>query len=419
MPIKMQWPWRRVEEYRTPSRTSLTAEKGRGLFGLAEQKPSSNLKDYYDYYESENADPSVVAAVDSLADAAVGRGFDLEPHKKKREENVSEKALDAVDLCNDFNEAKNMDELDGNIARNVLVAGFLPVETQMTSVVERCGLWIIDPVSVAKPVWDETGSRMTSIVQSLNMSDKTIGVDRLAWFTFNRLRNNPFGLSIIRPVATLLTYRDQAIVQMNKILKRYASPKITWADPGSEGAIKKQVTTLGDGEDIFFENVPPDFDINKVFKAIEVDPRVRFWEYIGYIDQLIFVGLYAPSLFYFKDATEASARVLYEIVERREYTLARGIKRVKEARWYKPLCELNDLGDYVPHVTWRQKPPLKDAQLPELIKVGIEMGYIDRDTYFEILKNINVTAERPDKQSSGPVRPVARRQPWPEAEGDA
>jgi len=386
---------RLYEAFRPPlveQRKSLTVDAGRGFFGGKGPRPKKQeIKDYYEYYEGTNSDPSVTAAVDSLSDAAVGRGMDLEIDVKEDEEGYEE-AERGKKLCEEFNKHHNLDKLIPNIARNMLIAGYLPVETKITIIPEKSGLYLIHPTTVDKSEWNEYKTSLKRIHQKVGNEERWLNTDDLAWFTYNQIGNDPFGQSIIKSVSTLLSYRSSAIVKMDKILDRYSSPTIIWIYPGDVTPLKTAVTEKDAAEDIFIGDVTPDFDLNKFIKVLEIDPQVRFWEYIEYIDRLIFVGLVSPSLFYFKDATEASARVLLEIVDRKVYALGRVIKRVVEQDWFKPLCALNGINLY-PKIKWRQKPPHKDLHLPDLISQGIMRGMLYREEYLEILKNLDVTFE--------------------------
>ena len=151
----------------------VTVHRGRGLFGSNEQKPPTDIKDYYSYYDGDGADPSVAAAVDSIADGAVGRGFDLEPARQEKDPDY-EKAVEAKQLCADFARYNNLDELNPNIVKNMILAGYLPVESLITSVPEKAGLYMIDPRTITKINWDDSHTRILSVTQELAMKAKDL-----------------------------------------------------------------------------------------------------------------------------------------------------------------------------------------------------------------------------------------------------
>lgn len=365
---------------------SITADSAKGLFSKEPFQPSKDIKTYYDYYESDSV---VFAAVNSKANAAVGRGFDTEVDEDTTQ---NKKAKELVD---EFCEHMQVDSLIGNIARNVCIAGFCPVETQIKSSDPKvAALRIIHPKTVYKIEWDKDKTKPVTLVQRLGTEKAEIDFKNLAWFDHNRVGNDPMGTSMLKPVLNYLGYKDSAVKNMDLILQRYASPKGIWKSRGSIKTIRDTVVSSKLGEDLFLGNLP-DEELDKIVEFVEVDPRVKFWEYIEYIDRLIYVGLIAPNIFYFKDATEASARVLLEIVDREIYSLARSIKREMEEKWFAPLVKLA-LGEgvEVPKVKWRQRPAMKDLHLPDLVAAGLEKGFIGFDEYHELMSNLGVTWEK-------------------------
>jgi len=358
---------------------SILAVSSRGLFGREPFSPTKDIEDYYSYYETDSV---LHSAVDSLVDGAVGRGFDTEVEKDTR----------AKELVDEFSEANNLDALIPNIGKNMVIAGFLPVETFITSVPDRCVLQLIHPKTVEKLEWNQDGQPET-LVQTVGVKSARLPFDKLTWFTYNKMGNDPFGTGLPAAVATLLDYKERAVDKMDKILERYASPKGIWKSRGDIKNVMDAVTSNKAGEDLFLGNLP-DEELDKVVEFLDIDPRARFWEYIQYIDQLIYAGLPAPNLFYFKDATEASSRVLLEIVDRNIYAVGRILKREIEAKWFKPLIELNSLKE-VPKIKWRQRPAMKDLNLPELIGKGIEKGFISFDEYHELMQNLGVSWQKP------------------------
>lgn len=388
--VKLSWrpPFFLREQLR-----SITAETSKGLFHREPFSPSKDIQSYYEYYEEDSV---VYGAISSKAYAAVGRGFDTEVDEDD----------EAKALVDEFCEVQNLDALVPNITANMLIAGFCPVETFITSIPEKSVLKIIHPRTVEKLEWekdkDGINIRPVTLIQEVGMKRAKLDYDKLAWFSYNRLGNDPFGVSDIVPILTYLGYKMKAVSQMDAILNRYASPKGIWKSKGDIKPIMDAVLNGKEGEDVFLGNLP-DEDLDKVVEFLEIDPRARFWEYIQYIDQLIYVGLMAPNLFYFKDATEASARVLLEIVDRNIYAIGRAVKREIEEKWFKPFVELNGRKE-VPKIKWRQKPPMKDLHLPDLVGQALQAGLLAREELLEILQNMGVTFEVKPELPSWPPR---------------
>jgi hypothetical protein len=394
-----------VDALLTEAFKSVVVERGRGLFGASKTaalKPE-NISGYYHYYKNDSA---VASAINSLTEKAVGQGFYLTVDKDQK----------ALDLCNEFNQEMNLDHLLPNITRNMLIAGYLPVETQLNKLPSKCALKIIHPETIGKTggldlkdgglLIDNNTGEFQGLTQK--GTKEMLKAEDIALFVYNQLGNDIRGVSHIQPVYPLLAYKESALQQMDKILKRYASPKGVWKTTAKTGALRELVEASEPGEDIFIGEIPSADELKDLVQFLDIDPRARFWEYIEYIDQLIYEGLRGPNLAYWRNATEASATILNEIVEDTVHAIQRSVKRTVEASWYAPLCKLNNCSE-VPKIEWgMEKTGIEDIDISEFLKTCLEIGIISPRAAIKLLNQMGVRIE--DEEPEGEEEPSGAAQ---------
>jgi hypothetical protein len=79
-----------------------------------------------------------------------------------------------------------------------------------------------------------------------------------------------------------------------------------------------------------------------------------------------------------------------DIVARHVASIQRNIKRIIEKAWLGPLCEMNGLEE-MPRVNFGREPTgVEDIVPSEIIAKGLELGYINQQQYYEVLKQIGV-----------------------------
>jgi hypothetical protein len=303
----------------------------------------------------------------------------------------------------------NFDVFIPNIMRNMLIAGFLPVETKINKFPSKCALKIVHPRSVEDIFMDEA----TAEIDYINQKSSKIGGNKirineadLAWFNYNKVGNDPRGTSLIKGIIKVLGYQENAIANMDKIIARYASPLGIWKSKRPIDAIKKAVESVEAGEDIFL-GLLTDEEIKDLVQHIQIDPRARFWEFYEYLDRKIYESLGAPSLGYWRNATQASAEVLDDIVQRNIHALQRNVKRVIEAKWFGPLCKLNNCSE-VPKLEWgMEQTGLEDVDLSDFLVKGLEIGYITQPQYIKFLQSKGLRIEKDEGEGEPEVSGAA------------
>ena len=364
--------------------TSLTADVGASLFG---RKPSARPKNIVSYYTWYDNDGVVTAAVDGLSEGGTGQGYYNrmpDEYDQSEAEEDGDETPRALELVNEFGRAMNLDALNPNICRNMLIAGFCGVEVQMDKFPDKCALKIIHPKTVSSVVYggDEYHG-IDFIVQRVNNNEVKILGKNLAWFVNKQIANDKRGTSIIKPVELLLAIKDDAVSNMGKIIDRYLAPLVIWKSTRSIGALKETVEQRNADEDIYLGNLTTE-EMKDLAQIVEIKGEARFTELIAYIDTLIFRGLYAPDQYYSRNATEASARVMQELTDRIIAAIQRNMKRGIEAGFYARLMEANDI-ELVPRLEWGvEKTGFEDLDLQLLILEGMRLGYVN-DKNLEVL----------------------------------
>jgi len=362
----------------------LDADVGAALFGRKPAKRPRGIQSYYTWYSTDGV---VAAAVDGLTEGATGQGYHNrmpENYTLSKAEEDGEEVPVALELVNEFGRVQNLDVLNPNVCRNLLISGYCPVEIQIDKFPEKSALKIIHPKTVKEIVYggDEYHG-ISFIIQVVDGKKVKILGKNLAWFVHHPIANDKTGTSIIRPVESLLAIKDVAVSNMGKIIDRYLAPLVIWKSQRSIGALKETVEQRDADEDIYLGNLTQE-EMKDLAQIVEIKGEARFTEFIEYIDTLIFRGLYAPDQFYSRNATEASARVMQELTDRNIAAIQRNMKRGIEAGFYARLMEANGI-DLVPRLEWGvEKTGFEDLDLQLLILEGMRLGYVT-DTNLEIL----------------------------------
>jgi hypothetical protein len=181
-------------------------------------------------------------------------------------------------------------------------------------------------------------------------------------FFHRRTTSWPYGKSLTEPIGTLLDERAEMNSDMPKAVHRWAYPIPIMETSGPKQALEDAAKDRDIDEWIFVGNVR---EGEVRWKTLEINPQARFIPYIELIYYQICEGLHAPLLLYLKNATEASATVMMESVDR----LTSGIQRYMKRRVEKNLFE-PQVGTPVPRLVWGQpKTGLEKVTLTDLASI--------------------------------------------------
>jgi hypothetical protein len=330
----------------------------------------------------------VHAAINVLADMAVGVGYYTEYENQRAKEIVDE-----------FAEDVGMDQILLNVVKSMLIYGFCPVERYLVKGPPKGVLRLkILPSRTVQVERDQKG-KILGYKQALNGHTVNFKEREIVWFVYNQVGTGVYGTSIIEPILSLVKAKEQTHKDMPKIIHRYSSPLTVWETSTDISALKDAVTSREPNEDIFMGHVSKD-DVR--FKTVELDPRGRFVEYIDDINEGILEGLQAPLLRYLRNATEASATKMLETIERHILGIQQYVKRVVEREIFAPLLAAYGLSD-VPSLEWGQpKTGLEDLDLEGLARL-VEVGALTPSQAQDLMQKMGLPLEETEEEPKAPV----------------
>lgn len=375
---------------------ALTGDSVYSLFNGGVAKQPRELKTYRHYYEE---DSTVGASIDALANMTCGNG--IYPTVKEPDLKVGDwTQQDALEEINKLNSRIRLDENLININKCMRIYGFSPVER-----VTRRGppggileLLVLEPESCE---YKREKNVFTGFTQKTTGAVKTIsfGPDELTWFTNKQVGNAKgamYGQSDVKRVLRLLEIRDATIENINGILKNQARPPVIWktANANDTETLKVILKHCRDsGEDLVVH--PKDSVENEVVK---IDTRIPYWEYVAYIDGLIFQGLHSPMLDYLRNATEASANTMLDVIKLDVEGAQRYLKRMVEHEFWEWHLKRKGYMGEVPTLNFgAPKTGLEDLKLETFVTKGLEIGYLNPQQFAAILKLKGLTIPEPEK----------------------
>lgn len=339
------------------------------------------INTYYSLYKDHDL---VRGMIDDLAESACGQGIftTVEKLSPVFQKNRSK------ELCDEFGKQVNLDEVLPKVAKNTLIAGYCPVETKLSSDIEKCSLKLVHPQTIEKIVTDPVTGEVLEAHQKVNDKKMVLSGKDLAWFTYGNLANDPRGISFIHSILSLLTTLDNATNTVSKIAERYISPIAIWKSRASSEKLKAAVKTREEGDAIFLGSQTPDEMKEETVKFYQVDPRVPFWDYMENLELRVYAYSRASNVWYTKNANLASAEKMEDIVARHVASIQRNIKRTIEKVWFTPLC----VGlEEVPKVNFGREPTgVEDITPSDIITKGLELGYINQAQFYEICRQIGI-----------------------------
>jgi hypothetical protein len=344
----------------------------------------------------------VFAAINSLAEFSTGGGYvntmpGLTPSELPEDEPPEKKLVD------ELGEVLNLDSVLPNVTRNMLIAGFTPLEVSLKKFPSKCRVRVIHPKTVVEIELEKNVDLKSAnyhgidyIIQESNGKKVEIQGENLAWYVNYEMGNDKRGMSIIKAIEKLLTTKMNTLDAIDKLLARRLAPLIIWKTMRDETNIKEAISGRDEDEDIFLGKLTPE-EMESIAQVVDVEGDVKYWEYIEYIDRLIYKSLFAGDLDYWRQATQASATVLLELVDRNIMGIQRQIKRSTELGVYQRLMELNGY-EQVPRIVWNQEDAkFRGIQLERVLQTGVNTGFIQMPQYYELLKRSGLDLHMPDE----------------------
>lgn len=344
------------------------------LLGLAYHP--ENIQEFEKIYKKSAV---VNAAINNLVDMIVGVGYYTESDD-----------LQAKEIVDSYAEEVNLDGFLRVVCRNMLVFGFAPVERWWN---KTLNLKPLLPQTIYAQM-DEKGNINGYKQKTWSGRYIDFQVDEIIWFSHTAYPGNPYGVGLIEPIYDLITYKGKILEDICKIVHRYASPLNIWVTRGDISGLKAAIEDREPDEDIFIGRASPE-DIQ--IKTLEMDPRGKYTDYLEIINQEVYECLQAPLLTYLKNATEASARVQLDVIQRHVDGVQRYIKRVLEREIFKPVVEKSGKKE-IPSIRWGKPSTGVENITIRDIAMLVQSYVLTSKQAIDLLRKMGLPIEEPQPQ---------------------
>jgi len=342
-----------------------------------------------DNYDKWANDAESNIAFDVLTDIIAGVGYHTEMPEEEKPDHKNKQLID------DYGETVNLDEDLQEVTMTMLQKGFCPVE--------RLGdydLKVLPPESFY--IYRDKKGKILKYTQERATNDivnewKGAEMNDIILFFHRKTTSWPYGKSLTEPIGNLLDERTQMNEDMPKAIHRWAYPIPVMETSGAREQLQKACEDRDVDDWIFIGNVQ---EGEVRWKTIDINPQARFIPYIELIYYQICEGLHAPLLLYLKNATEASANVMLESVDRLVNGFQRYLKRRVEKYLFEP-----QVGEPVPRLVWGQpKTGLEDVTLTDIASIMNSPKVTFNQAQY-ILKQFFSGLPEPEKQEPQPQMP--------------
>lgn len=353
-------------------------------------------------YEAWASDTEVNMAINVLTDV-IAPGFYTEmPEKEdsKGKKDVKDVKHPSLRVVDEYSEAVNLDEDLSEIVNQMLSKGFAPTE-KVVGYDGQTDLKILPSETfymyrdkkgtVLKYTQEETYNSPIATWKGGEMED-------IILFIHRKTPRRPYGFALVEPIGSLVDGRNALNEDVIKGVHRWANPipiMETSKSKDASTALKSAIEDRDVDEWILAYNVQKD---ELRWNTLTVDPSTRFIPYVELIYYQICEGLHAPLLLYLKNATEASATVMMESVDRLVSGVQRYVKRRVERYLFEPLT-----GKPVPRLVWgKPVTGLEKVTLTELAALinGQGLAYNQKE---DLLRQFGIKLPEPDWKSGPPV----------------
>jgi len=393
--VKFQWPiqlGKRTLEAAHGKGYKVKEDEGKVSTGYVWENrlPHPNNMDRYEEWGND-AEASV--ALEVLTNIIAGVGYYTEMDEEHQPKSPDGKPHAHKVKIDEYGESVNLDEKLQYITHTMLHKGFCPVE-----IIADYDLKILPPETFFIHM-NKTG-KLLKYTQERSRGDvlaswKTQAeMDTILLFFFCWTASRPYGKGLLEPIGELIDGRAQMNEDMPKAIHRWAYPIPIMETSGSKDKLQDACEDRDIDEWIFIGNVNKD---EVRWNTLAIDPQARFIPYIELIYYQICEGLHAPLLLYLKNATEASATVMMESVDRLVNGVQRYIKRRAERFLFEP-----QVGKPVPRMVWGQpKTGLEEIELGQVANLYAS-GAVKFNQVQDLLKQLGMKLVEPEEDPSPP-----------------
>ena len=357
-------------------------------------------------------DPTCKASVDLLAMAAVGMGFytTVNPDYERAEE--------AKQVVDEFNESVNLDSLLQEGARTLVACGndfwFKITPSRIEELVRL-------PVSSIREIHRDyldpnRGIKIPYRVASYELTSTYGGAklrpESVIHFKLNPIDGSGFGTGVLQVLLEELSYdgdRRPAYAEMKariesimpEIFEKYAGPDVmVMLEKASPDEISKFISTVRarPKEGAWFTYNKP-IDV----RPVQLDPRARFEFYVDHIINQVYLGGQTPlpKLFTTPGFTEASAKAALDVADMLVRPIQRHIKRLVERHVFVPVLEQAgyDPAEAQCRLMWGM-PEVPTPSVADMLKAA-ELGFIRPEEFRKNMMKFGWELWEPEKPEMG------------------
>ncbi len=354
----------------------------------------ANMNNYHKW----TRDPEVNVALNVLTDISVGVGFYTEKGKNK-------------DKIDEYCKKINLSEDLAQITWTMLAKGFCPVQ--------RLSDYDLKPLPPENfYIYRDVYGKVLKYTQEFFPNNPVSTwegneMDDIILFKHRETNNDPYGRSILDPIGPLLDIRNQMVVDIGKVLHRLGFPVPVLRTSRDKANLEAAIKDREPEEWIVVGNAMKDeFELFSIETTSGGGRAPEKW--LDGVNMLICEGLHAPLLLYLKNATEASATVMMESVDR----LVNGIQSYMKWRVEKFLFE-PQCGEPVPNLVWgAPKTGMEKITMTELANllnspnVANNQKQVLVKQFFPNLPEADWKSEGPPQPFMAPNNPFQANQPF-------
>ncbi len=355
---------------------------------LVYETPCIALSDVMQLYER---DPACKASVDLLAASAVGVGFYTTVNDSY------EKASEAKQVIDDFNENVNLDEMLCDMARMLIGCGndfWLKLTPENTKALHRLPVDAIERIqqSFLEDKTLKIPYRIESYKLRQTYGGQNLAAQAVVHWRINCLDYSGFGNGVLQVLLHSLTFQSdkrpafasmKAQIEkiMPKIFEKYAGPDVlALLEQADDDTIEKFQQAIKnrseEGTWLFYNG-------KGSIQPLTIDPRARFEYYVDHLINQFYLGCETPlpRLFSTPGFTEASANAALELQNMLIKPVQRYIKRQVERELFDTVLSQAGLNatKAQPRLNWStHKAP--EANMTDLLK-ATEQGLIRQEEF--------------------------------------
>jgi hypothetical protein len=314
--------------------------------------------------EKLNKDPEIETAITVKTQMIGGSGFHTEMGKDVKEEKDADgqiKPHPNRKKIDDWSESINADEKIALAVRVMYEKGFSATEIDPD---DEFSLKVLP--SDAFFIWRNKLGEVLKYTEEINSSTEAIwkGPDlkNIMLLVHKETPENPYGRAVAECLAPYIEAREQMAQDGPAVLHKIGYPLRRWEsqDKAIMDMVYEQATSRDPDEDLFLDGIGAD-ELRVVTE--QVNARVNFEGFITSINSLIAEGLFSPLMNYIRNATEASATKMLDIIHEYNEAQQRYVARRVQKCIFERLCG----SPPIPRVVWGSpRTGMEDVKLADV-----------------------------------------------------